>query len=305
MNHVNPPGRLVSVAGGDIHLLCSGEGSPTVILDAGLGGSTLDWTLVQEQVARFTRVCSFDRPGYGWSEPRAGERTTRNIVRELEELLRTAEIPGPYVLVGHSFGGLNMRLFSTRNPGKVCGLVLVDASHEEGLERLPPAFWKSIRLTLSVARWISPIGGLRLADALGLIPNTRVFECLPKEAAVSARRHLCRSQTIRTTHRELDALSESQRQVAEAGRLGDLPVVVLTSSVSTHPGRDLPPGVSIEEMRRAWRALQAELLRLSSRSRQVLVEDSGHYIAIERPQPVIRAIRETVQLARTEAVGAT
>ena len=302
---VDPPGTLVRVGGRDIHLLCRREGSPTVILDSGLGSSSLDWSLVQEEVARFTRVCSFDRPGYGWSEPRPGARTSLIIVQELEELLRTVGIDGPYVMAGHSFGGLNARLFSARNPGKVRGLVLVDASHEEGLERLPQAFWRSVRLNLSIARWISPIGGLRLADALGLIPTARLLEHLPEEAAASARQHFFRSETIRTACRELDALPESQRQVAEAGSLGDLSLVVLTSNVSMNPNRELAPGVSLEEMRRAWHALQSEFLQLSSRSRQVLVEDSGHYIPIERPQPVIRAIRETVELARTEAVGAT
>ncbi len=301
MNH---PGRLVQVGGGDVHVLCLGEGSPTVILDSGLGGSCLDWTLVQEEVSRFTRVCSFDRPGYGWSEPRSTERTSRTIVRELEMLLRAAEISGPYVMVGHSFGGLNMRLFAALNREEVRGLVLVDASHEQGLERLPQAFWSAVRRQLRVARWISALGGLRLADALGFIPTTRLFRQLPGKAAAAARRQFCRSETIRTLRRELDALPGSQRQVAASGNLGDLPLVILTSNLSLNPNRDLGPDVPIEEMRRAWRALQAELLGLSSRSRQVFVEDSGHYIAIERPQPVIRAIRETVDLARTAAVEA-
>ncbi|MFQ6045955.1 MAG: alpha/beta fold hydrolase [Gemmatimonadales bacterium] len=302
---MNPPGRLVPLAGGDIHLLSCGAGSPTVVLDAGLGSSLLDWSLVQDEVARFTRVCSFDRPGYGWSEPRRGGRTSHVMVQELQELLQTAEIDGPYVMVGHSFGGLNVRLFSARNPEKVRGLVLVDASHEEGLQRLPRTYWRFVRLSLRVARWIAPIGGLRLADALGFVPTTRLFEHFPEETAAFARQLCFRSRTMRTALRELAALPVSQRQVTEVGHLGDLPVVVLTSNLFTDSDRELAPGVSLEEMRSAWHVLQSELLRLSSRSRRVLVEDSGHYMAIERPQPVIRAIRETVELARSEAVGAT
>lgn len=304
MSRSQPPGRLVPVAGGTMHLLCQGEGSPTVVLDAGLGGSFLDWAAVQPEVARFTRVCALDRPGYGWSQARRSERTSLNIVRELEDLLRVAGIEAPYVMVGHSFGGFNMRLYAARHPETVRGLVLVDASHQQGLERLPPAYWRAVRVTLTLARWMAPWGGLGIADALGLIPATRVFDGLPASAATAARRHLCCSRTIRTIRRELKALPQSQRQVAEAGSLGDLPVVVLTSNVSTQPDRDLPRGISLDDMRRAWRVLQAELLALSSRSRQVRVEDSGHYIAIERPQPVIRAILATVQLARAELVGA-
>lgn len=301
---MSPPGRLVRVGTGMMHLQCQGADCPTVILDAGLAGCSLDWTLVQEGVAAFTRVCAFDRPGYGWSEPRATERSSAVIVRELEELLGAADVAGPLVLVGHSFGGLNMRLFAARHRETVCGLVLVDASHTEGLERLPPAYWNAVRRKLRLARWLAPIGGLRVADALGLIPETRLLARLPRRAAIAARRHACRGRTIRTTCRELEDLAHSQRQVAAAGALDDLPVVVLTSSLTLHPARDLPPGVSIQEMRRVWRALQADLLRISSRSRQVLVADSGHYIALERPQAVIRAVHETVQLARREVVEA-
>lgn len=297
----DPPGTLVGVGRAGIHLLCRGEGSPTVVLDSGLGGCCLDWSLVQEEVARFTRVCSFDRPGYGWSDPRPGPRTSLVIVQELEELLASAGIDGPYIMAGHSFGGLNVRLFAARNRRKVGGLILVDGSHHEGLERLPRAFWRSVRLNLGIARWISPIGGLRLADALGLVPTTRLLRHLPEDAAACATRLFLRSETIRTVRRELDGLPASQRQVADAGTLGDLPVVVLTSNVSTHPDRDLAPGIPFEDMRRSWHGLQAELLGLSTRSRQVLVEDSGHYIAMERPRPVIRAIREAVELARTDA----
>lgn len=301
---MNPPGRSVRLGGGAMHLLCRGEGSPTVILDAGLAGCSLDWTLVQEDVASFTRVCSFDRPGYGWSAPRAAQRSSSVIVEELEELLAAAEVAGPYVLVGHSFGGFNMRLFAASNRETVRGLVLVDASHPEGLERLPQAYWQAVHRKLSLARWIAPTGALHVADTLGLIPETRIFAHFPGRAAIAARRHFCRSRTILTTRRELDALPQSQRQVAAAGSLGDLPVVVLTSNLTLHPDRDLPREVSVEEMRRVWRVLQAELLGLSSKSRQVLVEDSGHYIAFERPQPVIQAIRETVQLAGRERVEA-
>jgi pimeloyl-ACP methyl ester carboxylesterase len=285
-------------------MLCRGEGSPTVILDAGLAGCSLDWTLVQHTVATFTRVCAIDRPGYGWSAPRAGERSSGVIVREIEDLLLAAQVPGPYVVVGHSFGGLTMRLFATRNRESVRGLVLVDASHSEGLERLPQAYWDAIRRQLRLARWIAPTGVLHLADALGLIPETRLYARLPGPMSIAARRHFCRARTIRTTLHELDALAVSQRQVAAAGDLGDLPVVILTSSLTLHPDRDLPREVSITEMRQAWRVLQTELLRLSSKSRQVTVDQSGHYIAIERPQAVIQAIGETVQLAGRDPVGA-
>src|SRR5690349_6601006 len=123
------PGKLVDVGGYQLHVNCTGTGSPTVILDAGLGGTTLDWSKVQPAVTRFTRVCSYDRAGYGWSETAPSTpRTSQQIVTELHALLTHAKINGPYVLVGHSFGGLNMRLYAYRYPAEVAGMVLLDAT---------------------------------------------------------------------------------------------------------------------------------------------------------------------------------
>src|SRR6266581_4367311 len=127
-----PPGRLVDVSGYRLHIHCTGSGGPgpAIILDAGNGGSSLDWSLVQPGVATFTRVCSYDRAGYGWSESGPTPRSSGRIVRELHTLLVNTGVPGPYVLVGHSFGGLNMRLYAYTYPQEVAGLVLVDSSHE-------------------------------------------------------------------------------------------------------------------------------------------------------------------------------
>lgn len=302
---MSAPGTLVHLPGGPMHVRCRGQGSPTVILDAGLAGCSLDWLPVQHDVATFTRACAVDRPGYGWSAPRAGERSAGTIVQEIEDLLRAARMPGPYVLVGHSFGGLTMRLFAARNREMVRGLVLVDASHTAGLERLPRAYWDAVRRKLRVARGIAPLGVLHLAAALGLVPEARLYARFPLPARRLARRHLCRSTTIVTTCRELDALARSEREVEAAGHLDELPTVVLTSSLTLHPGRDLPRGVSVTEMRAIWRTLQTELLQISSNSRQVIVEQSGHYIPLEQPRVVVQAIREVVALVRRAPVEAT
>ena len=122
------PGVLVDVAGHRLHLACVGEGSPTVVLDAALGNMSAHWALVQQEVARTTRVCTYDRAGLGWSEPGPGPRDAAHITSELHTLLANAGIPGPYVMVGHSFGGLYTQLFAARYADQVAAVVLVESS---------------------------------------------------------------------------------------------------------------------------------------------------------------------------------
>src|SRR5918993_4763941 len=121
------PGELVDVSGYSLHLNCTGEagGAPTVVMDSGLGGTVLDWQRVQPELAKSTRVCTYDRAGMGWSDPGPQPRTSRQIVSELHTLLGNAGIEGPYVLVGHSFGGVNMQLYASRHPDEVAGMVVV------------------------------------------------------------------------------------------------------------------------------------------------------------------------------------
>src|SRR5688572_2762004 len=127
-----PPGRLIEVNGHRLHLNCMGEGSPIVVYEAGASGSSLDWEKVQPAVAAATRSCSYDRAGYGWSEPStAPKATSRDIARELHELLREAGEEAPYLLVGHSLGGFHVQMFAQLYPDEVVGAVLVDSSHED------------------------------------------------------------------------------------------------------------------------------------------------------------------------------
>ena len=133
------PGRLVDVGGHRLHLHCSGQGSPTVVLDTGLGMPSASWVLVQPVVAQWTRVCAYDRAGYGFSDLGPTPRTSQRIVEELHALLDRAGEPAPYVLAGHSFGGFTIRLFASRYPSQVAGLVLIDASHEDFATRLHEA----------------------------------------------------------------------------------------------------------------------------------------------------------------------
>jgi pimeloyl-ACP methyl ester carboxylesterase len=125
------PGELIDIGTHRLHINCSGKGSPAVIIDSGIGGFSLEWLKIQATLSANLKVCSYDRAGYGWSDPGPRPRTTARISNELRLLLTAAEIAGPYVLVGHSFGGYNIRYFASKYPGLTAGLILVDSSHPD------------------------------------------------------------------------------------------------------------------------------------------------------------------------------
>jgi pimeloyl-ACP methyl ester carboxylesterase len=284
-------GRLIDVGGHRVHALWSGAGSPTVILDAGLSGSALDWSLVQPEVATFTRVCAYDRAGAGWSDLGPKPRTSHQIVRELHALLTKAGLPPPYVLVGHSFGGLNMRLYACQHPEQVVGMVLVDAAPLDQRTRLPqPAFkerliqqvqWQLFRLRPFLAR----LGLLRLlGKANGAV------EGLPPALVPMARALGLRSKAYDWIFGEGQALQESEAQVRVAPAFPPVPLIVLSA------GGDWPNPA----MKQGWLTLQAELAQLSPHGQHRIVEQSGHFIQLDHPQLVIEAIRDVVMQVRAE-----
>jgi pimeloyl-ACP methyl ester carboxylesterase len=159
-----PPGELYDVGDYRLHLHCTGEGSPTVILEAGAGSAALAWYLVQKEVAGFTRVCSYDRAGFGWSDPASGPLLPRQVAEDLHKLLMAADVPGPYILVGHSAGGYYVRAYAGQYPSEVLGLVLVDAVHEQQDAHYPPEYVRlsnSAYAMLPLCQIMSPFGGVR------------------------------------------------------------------------------------------------------------------------------------------------
>lgn len=294
-----PPGELVDVGGYRLHIYCTGEGSPTVVLDGGLGGPALEWTLVQPEIARDTRVCSYDRAGYGWSDPGLTPRTSQQIVDELHTLLVNAGIEGPYVLVGHSFGGLNVRLYASRYPSEVVGMVLINAGHEDQPSRMPPEVQGAAQANQRVEcllPTLTQLGLTRLTGTLGLLsPYTDLFQKVPIDPRAAKALILYRSRYWDTRCNEWSAIEASRTQVAATGSLGDLPLVVL----SGEPDLDrVPPDFPADEVREVSRALQVELANLSSNSTHIVCETCGHYIPLTDPELVVDAIRQVVEEGR-------
>jgi pimeloyl-ACP methyl ester carboxylesterase len=303
-----PPGQMLDVGGYRLHIHCQGDppvGSPTVVMDAGQGEPGLTWALVQPEVAGFTRVCTYDRAGLGWSERGPEPRTAANIVAELHTLLAGAGVDPPYVMVGHSAGGLYVRLFAHTYPDEVSGLVLVDAGHEERWLRYQESLLRLERLSNRMMTW-----GLRFLQVLNSVGlpalNPDSFGSdWPTPIPEPVRgpylsTMFSGTKCLATLSEEIKAAEGNFAAVREAklSPLGDIPLVVVTSGKSELSEGRAISAQEVEHYNKVTAELQAELVALSPQGKQVIAEKSGHYIQIDQPELVIDAIREVVEAAR-------
>ena len=282
-------GQRVDVGGYRLHISCIGNGSPTVVLDAGQGGFSLDWSLIQPELATTTRVCAYDRAGYGWSDPSPQPRTPRQVAEELHTLLVNAGIEGPYVLVGHSAGGKHVRLYATRHPQDVAGMVLVDARTEYvDANRSPEALAAEHKQQQRFQRtiWVAARIGLVRPFWAALWPKVwPATQNLSAETRAEIGVLQARSQQIKTVLREDAFLTQDNSQLNSAAPLGNVPLIVLAA------------GQSVEQDT-LWQDAQEQLARDSSNAKLTIASGSGHYIHWEQPTLVVDAIRQVVEAAR-------
>lgn len=279
------PGELVNVGTYQLHIYCTGSGSPTVILDSGMGDTYVSWRKVQPQIAQFTRVCSYDRAGLGFSYYTHHPSTSRDFARELHTLLHSAGIPPPYVLVGHSMGGFDVRLYASFYRDEVAGMVLVDSSHPDQQKRLPP------ELNDLDATWLREQEFFEFTMPFG-IPRLLGFCASDAEVRAAA----CNFHSIREGVAELKSVSESASQAGRSGTLGDIPLIVLSSDPDK-PQPDLPEDLA-KPASDAWQHMQNELAQLSTRGRHIIAKNSGHYIQLDRPDIVVDAVRQVINQVR-------
>jgi len=281
-----PPGRLVDIGGYRLHIQCVGTGSTTVVLDAGLGRTSLDWSLVQTTIGQTTRVCAYDRAGMGWSDSGPAPRTPSQIAGELHTLLGNAGIAGPYVLVGHSLGGKNVRLFALQHPDEVAGMVLVDARSEYVDEHTSPAEAQAFQQAMAQQGTI-----YGLARALGVVrligASQEGAPALPTETRLAMALFTTGQRGIATTAAEGQQRAADDRQLQAAPSLGDLPLIVLAA------GQNM-------EQTPYWAEAQRRQAALSTNGRLIVAEGSGHGIQLEQPALVIDAVQQVVAQARSK-----
>ncbi len=271
-----PPGKLIDIGGCKLHIHTTGQGEPTVVLDAGLSGTSLGWALVQKEVQKFTRVCSYDRAGYAWSDQSASKRTSLHLAKELHTLLHKANIPGPYILVGHSFGGCNALLFADLYPEETIGVILVDSVHEDMLRERSTAHFNF--------QWLlSAIGFKRLQGPSNAI--TEMFTPLPEQIRHMYIAQMNKISYTQTVSREMEALNESLCQLYERKvHLQDKPLIVITAGKFADNSEE-----------KAWTCLQKRLLLKSNRSKQIIADKSDHMINHHQPEIIIEAIQEILK----------
>ena len=293
------PGQLVDIGGRRINLHCTGAGGPTVILMAGLFSWSVVWYKTQPVIAQKTRVCAFDRAGYGFSDPGPRPQILSDVVDDLHAALNAGPIPGPYVLVGHSLGGIEARLYAQRWPKEVVGMVLVDTSPAgEGLiDESQPGFDEVIGRESYLADMLH----CAFLVANGpLDPSKSEYNgcsaALPSDTPAAFRTILPRFFTAYYFADKVSLMSSlytHRYDSVDHRRLGAMPLVVL--SVENTWNNNTPAGVRFNRSYSKWIALHEALAHLSSRGVHRMIKGSGHHIQLDKPQAVINAVDEVLR----------
>ncbi len=277
------PGRLIAVGDHRLHLHCIGQGGPTVVFESGIGGFSLEWRALQEQLAERQRVCAYDRAGYGWSDFVDAPADAATSAEELHTLLTRAGEAGPYLFIGHSYGGFILRWFARRHASEVAGLVLLDSSAPEQFERLPAAALPE-----------PPSGPPRRAMRMPRLPDG--FPAAQSTTALAL---------MLLPKARLATLAELRGFAASAHALTVAPVATLRVPVlSVSRGRqefDLAAGGAASEA--VWRSMQTGMRNLSPHAAQWIARGAGHLIHLDRPDLVLRAVSNIAPPARAMAAS--
>ena len=289
----NPvPGSFYSVEGRQMHIYCSGAGSPTIIVEAGLGSDWLGWQGVQPQLARLTRICTYDRSGLGWSEPRAGKHDAEAIVRQMHTLLDEAGVARPFVFVGHSAGGLYAREYAREFPSEIAGVAMVDSASPHQIDELP-GFRASYDADKRNAAFILLWQELRVWSGWERLTG----QCrarVPKDVAFMAGQY--NAQQCRPDYEggDVGEFLDLDAAMGQAGRLttfGKIPLLILSQDTGRSSEGMTPNQVASLPV---WAREQKALMSLSPLSWYVIARGSKHEIYHDRPDVVVADISRLV-----------
>jgi pimeloyl-ACP methyl ester carboxylesterase len=277
------PGKLYPVDGVNMHLYCTGTGAPTVVLESGLGDDARVWGKVQPELSKLTRVCSYDRAGLGWSDPRPGLRDSISVANQLHGLLSAAGISGPVVLMGHSIAGLHMPAYLSKYPEDIVGVVFVDAVTPEEIEQMPEIIDLQRRFIRQLV-WLKllvSLGVVRLAGRCGATPP-------PGMEAYSdwyKADNYCNPSYATVYRRESEGYEISGRDAMQTGPFRDLPVLIF----SRDGAGPLPEALRAKVASVHFRT-QENLKGLSSHSRRIIARGSTHYVQLDRADLLNREV---------------
>jgi len=296
-----PPGEMVDVGEYSLHLYCTGDPSakPVVVVSPGSGSSVAHWPLVQPEVAKFTRICVYDRLGSGWSFGKPQGQTYQEEAEDVHTLLQNAGVAGPYILVGASYGGAVMQVYASLYPQGVVGIVQVDAVTRGMETKYPEKYADALKINRQVISTFSIPGLFRLMNWFGMSKTVPIFEKLPPDSREKAYA-LDYNSRVGANMKSLQlTITEREEQFLSAGPLPDVPMIVVVRGLA-----DSIQGVSdeetIQQAEQAWRDAQIDLAAQVSDGTLVVAENSGHSIQLEQPGIVIDAIRTLVEQARSE-----
>ena len=292
-----PPGQFIHMGQHRLHFCVAGEAKiadkicPTIVLDHSLGG--IEGYLLMEDLAKLSRTCIYDRAGYGWSDHSPFPRTSEQIVQELDQLLTTAQIEPPYLLIGDSFGSYNVRLYAHRFPQKVAGIVLTDGLHESEMLKMSVSL-QALKFFFISGFLMSTLGSIlgfiRLLENVGgfelLKPELRPFS---RESRDRIKRSFCRPKHWITMSREMINLEKSARQMRVAEHLGAIPIVSIKASSFFKPSI-WSTFIPLRQANQLRDRMHLKLCQLSTDCLQIEAPESGHFVWVDQPEIIMRAI---------------
>jgi len=288
-----PPGDFYSVNGHRMHIICTGSGSPTIVLESGLGNDALIWGGVQPILSKTTRVCSYDRAGFGWSDALPAPRDADHIAAELHGLLLQAKVTGPIVLMGHSIAGIYIRDYATRYPENLVGLVFVDGSTplqdenpvmKAAASKVPPLWALELLIKSAFSTGIPRLMG----------QCSKPINGFDAHAGKLQMEDVCQAH-VSPIFDEMDSVNRSGHETAHSGPYGSLPILIFSRDTNGLAAS------TPEDSQDPWNQMQEDLKKLSTRSRRIIAKGSSHYIHIDRAELIEKEVPLFIEQIRGTA----